>query len=206
MLSPKQTSLYWKTWAAICAEQGWAHRPAKEKDSLRHELHIRLRLPESMRAWSNKHFSRFLSESAALRNTIDIRDRDKENVVWMVTRLREAFVLVLGHDYARTIMIDFGDSVDPDDFPMESANQRDLINLRATLNNRLGRVIQRIRDGVLVPAPTCPDFFDRSQADIISCLINKEPITPKPSRRRYTLPAQPKTFASVQANKDLQPF
>lgn len=202
MLTPKQEQKYWRTWAKILECQGWAHEPAAKKDQHRKATHIMcgLTLPDgsarSMKSFGNRDFSRWLAATAHLCDEVDTRDRDRENAVWTIERQAAAFEILLGHDYVRTLLIDFRDTEDLDKFPVEdplrylrdedgkidprdAGRLRDLANLRNTLTNRLGRVIQRIRDGQLKAGPDCPKFYDRSQAEIIHCLITRKAITPR---------------------------
>lgn len=202
MLTPKQEQKYWRTWAKILACQGWSHEPAARKDVRRKATHIMCGLKNedgtarSMKSFGNRDFSRWLAATAHLCDEVDTRDRDRENSVWTIERLAAAFETLLGHDYARALKIDWRDTEDLDKFPVEdplrymrdengkidqrdAGRMRDLQNLRNTLKNRLGRVIQRIKDGQLEPGPRCPNFYDRSQEDIIQCLVGSKPITPR---------------------------
>lgn len=202
MLTQKQTSFYWRTWAKICVCQGWANEPAAKKDARRHATHALAGLkdlegnPRSMTTFSNRDFSRWLKVVAHLQDQVDIRDRDRESLSWTIERLEAAFVTLLGHDYAAEIKRDWRETEDITEFPVEdparfhrddrghldprdAGRLRDLENLRNTLRNRLGRIIQRIKDGEIRPGPDCPRFYDRPQADIIHCLIHGKPITPR---------------------------
>ena len=209
MLTPKQEQKYWRTWAKILACQGWAHEASARKDVRRKATHIMCGLKNedgtarSMKSFANRDFSRWLAATAHLCDEVDTRDRDRENSVWTIERLAAAFETLLGHDYARALKIDWRDTVDLDKFPVEdplrymrdengkidqrdAGRMRDLQNLRNTLKNRLGRVIQRIKGGQLEPGPRCPNFYDRSQEEIIQCLVGNKPITP---RERASIPA-----------------
>lgn len=189
-LTIQQDRKYWRDWGQACRAQGWRGR---EADARRKEWHAKLKLPESHTHWTHQQFSRWISGTAHLRDAVDIADRERQSVEWTIGRLREAFVLVLGRDYAASIMADWRDSDDTADFPvsdpadhprqqngrldpLDAGKLRDLEQLRNTLKNRLGRVIQRIRDGEMQAGPDCPDFGDASQADIIAALIARRPI------------------------------
>jgi len=203
MLTPKQIQKYWRTWAKILACQGWSHETAVRKDARRKATHIMcgLRNPDgsgrSMKSFENRDFSRWLAATAHLCGEVDIRDRDRENAVWTIERLAAGFEKLLGTDYVSALKLDWRDTEDLDKFPVEdplrylrdekgridprdAGRMLDLQNLRNTLKNRLGRVIQRLKDGALKPGPDCPRFYDRSQEEIISALVNKEAITPRP--------------------------
>lgn len=223
MLTKKQTALYWRTWSRVCVCQGWANEPATTKDARRHATHALAGLkdrdgtPRSMTTFSNRDFSRWLKAVAHLQDKVDIRDRDRENASWIIERLEAAFVTLLGHDYAATIKRDWRETEDLDQFPVEDPARfprdehgrldprddgrlLDLENLRNTLKNRLGRIIQRIKAGEIRPGPQCPDFHDRSQAHIIDCLIHGNPILPTWAGARMSLPQFPETpAASVQS-------
>lgn len=202
MLTPKQEQKYWRTWAKILACQGWSHEPSARKDVRRKATHIMCGLKNedgtarSMKSFGNRDFSRWLAATAHLCDEVDTRDRDRENAVWTIERLAAAFETLLGHDYARALKIDLRDTEDLDKFPVEdplrymrdengkidqrdAGRMRDLQNLRNTLKNRLGRVIQRLKDGQLQSGPDCPRFYDRSQEEIIQCLVSNTPITPR---------------------------
>lgn len=187
MLTPKQERKYWRTWAAICAAQEW-RGTAAELGQRRHALHRSFGLPESHKHWSNSHFSRWLHRTAPLLGIVDIRDRDRENAIHTITRLQAAFKILLGADYARAIMLAFGDTADIGRIPLRDASRLDLENLRNTLKNRLGRVIQRLKDGGLSPGPECPNL-DRPQADIIAALTGSQPHPP--GVRHYKLRLHP---------------
>lgn len=214
MLTSKQISLYWRTWASVCVCQGWAHEPAAKKDARRHATHALAGLkdrdgtPRSMTTFSNRDFSRWLKAVAHLQDKVDIRDRDRESVSWTIARLEAAFVTLLGHDYAAALKRDWRETEDLDQFPVEDPQRhprderghldprdegrmRDLENLRNTLKNRLGRIIQRIKDGEIRPGPDCPNFHDRPQAYIIARLIDGKPITPTWAPPSSKAPAAP---------------
>jgi hypothetical protein len=222
MLTPKQEQKYWRTWAKILACQGWAHESTAKKNDRRHATHIMCGLKNadgtarSMKAFENRDFSRWLAATAHLCDEVDIRDRDRENAVWTIERLAAAFEKLLGHDYARALIIDFRDTEDLDKFPVEdplrymrdengkidprdAGRMRDLQQLRNTLKNRLGRVIQRIKGGQLNAGPDCPRFYDRSQEEIIQCLVRNQPITPR--EKVSVPPQQPAPAAPVQPRR-----
>jgi hypothetical protein len=213
-MTPKQVQKYWRTWSAICIAQGWNSLSSAEKDVRRKLTHVKcgLVMPDgsarSMTSFQNRDFSRWLAGTAHLLNQVDIRDRDRENTVWSVTRLAEALETVIGHDYARSIVIDWRDTTDLDKFPLEDPLQfprdengkidardagrmLDLDNLRNVLKNRLGRIIQKIRDGKMQPGPACPSFYKYSQDEIIWHLVNKKEILP-PGVKPAQAPDQPK--------------
>lgn len=61
-MSPKQTSLYWRTWSALCDEFDWRHN----ETARRYALHAEAGCPQSSRDWDNTHFDKFLAHSRAL--------------------------------------------------------------------------------------------------------------------------------------------
>jgi hypothetical protein len=61
-MSPKQTSLYWRTWAALCNEFDWRHNDSTR----RHALHNEAGCPPSSKDWDNKSMDRFLAHARAL--------------------------------------------------------------------------------------------------------------------------------------------
>jgi len=77
MLTRRQTALYWRTWASICEAQGWP----RSDSTRRYALHAEAGCPHSMTQFRNRDFNHYLSAAAPLCNRIDIRDRDKENLV-----------------------------------------------------------------------------------------------------------------------------
>ena len=186
-MTAKQNQKYWRVWAQLLkCQPDIAKLNSAGKSEARHELHRRFGLPDSHAAWTNSEFSRWLTRTAPMCDQVDIRDRDRENAVWTIDRLRAAFVTLLGRDYAHNIMADWRDTTDLDNYPLQDASKLDLENLRNTLKNRLGRVIQRIKTGELTPGPDCPAFGDMSQADIITALIAGN-APQKPAKRKYTL-------------------
>lgn len=199
MLTSKQDQKYWRIWAALCANDLALNAlSSAAKSERRREMHRSFGLPQSHKHWDNSQFSRWISRTAPLLDQVDIRDRDRENAVWTIERLRDAFITLIGHDYAHHLMADWRDTTDLDNFPLEGASKLDLINFRNTLKNRLGRIIQRIKDGELAPGPACPNLpADLPQADIIHALINRQPVVPRPAavaatpapagRRQYDL-------------------
>ncbi|CAN5355797.1 hypothetical protein BH09VER1_BH09VER1_28750 [soil metagenome] len=213
-----QLKKYRVLWAQICEVRGWCHLPKVEVEAKRKALHAELDLPDSSKDFTNRHMDTWVKQTAPLRNDVDIRDRARETVEWTTRRLIEAFQTVLGRDYARNLMIAWRDTVDLDKFPLEDQSLLDLQNLRNTLKNRLGRIIQRIRDGEVQPGPDCPKFHDQPQSVIISSLINREPIVSKAAAalqavgtaqaeiRRYAMDAKPKQFKPRRAPVASQPF
>lgn len=210
MLTPKQEQKYWRDWAKIVRERGWTHESSDRQSERRRALHVQFGLPGSHKQWTNAHFSRWINRTAHLRGEIDTRDRERETAIWTIERLREALHQLVGHDYARALLIDWADTNDLDRLPLTDVSMVDLENLRNTLKNRLGRIIQRIRDGELEPGPECPTFYDYPQAHIIACLIGQKPIQPKARviaetdehahsaksvRRAYTLDGGSRTFS-----------
>jgi hypothetical protein len=201
-MTVNQERKYWREWAQACRTQGW--RTSAEQQAQRKAWHAKLGLPESHKYWSHAHFSRWITGTAHLRDIVDIRDRERESVQWTVDRLRQAFTRVLGTDeYAKSIMLGLRDTHDTDQFPTEDpADPRDLVNLRNTLHNRLGRIIQRIRDGEIKPGPDCPPFGELSQAAIIDALIHGRSMQP---RRKYIL-ASKDSDRSISPLKEEQPM
>jgi hypothetical protein len=61
-MTPKQTSLYWRTWAALCAEFDWRHNDTGR----RHALHQEAGCPVSSKCWDNTHLDRYLAHARAL--------------------------------------------------------------------------------------------------------------------------------------------
>lgn len=183
-----QENKYWREWSQASKAQGW--RTGAEKDAARKFWHAKLKLPESHKHWTNDHFSVWISGTAHLRNVVDVRDRTRDSMIWTIERLQAGFKTLLGHDYARAIMLMWADSDDLEKFPLKSADKLDLENLRNTLKNRIGRVIARLQAHELEKGPDCPSL-EGSQAEIIAVLISdKKPAT---ARKSYTLDSN-KTF------------
>lgn len=61
-MSPKQTSLYWRTWSALCTEFDWPHNSSAR----RYALHQEAGCPQSSKRWENPDFDRFLAHARAL--------------------------------------------------------------------------------------------------------------------------------------------
>ncbi len=126
MLTKKQTTLYWRTWAAICAAQGWE----RNDDDRRYSVHEHARCPQSMRDFSNRDFSRFLEASAPLRDQVDIRDRDRENALHTIRK--DAARAGFDDAYLRAIARDLYDTTDYDRLPQDQLeNFRNIIHNRA---------------------------------------------------------------------------
>jgi hypothetical protein len=125
MLTKRQTYLYWNTWAAVCTAQGWE----RNDNERRYALHEHCRCPRSMKEFTNRDFSRFLSESAAFRDQIDIRDRDRENALHTIRK--DAAAAHLDEAYLRRICADLYDTEAFEDLP-----QAQLENFRNVIHNR----------------------------------------------------------------------
>ncbi len=125
MLTKKQTFLYWKTWAAICAAQGWE----RSDNQRRYAFHLHCHCPQSMRDFGNRDFSRFLEASAPLRDLVDIRDRDRENALHTIRKdvARAGF----SDPYIRRLSSDLYGTTDFERLPITS-----LENLRNVIHNR----------------------------------------------------------------------
>lgn len=199
MLTPKQEQKYWRDWGKIARERGWAHEPSARQSERRRALHVQFGLPESHKQWTNAHFSRWLNRTSHLRGDIDTRDRERETAIWTIERLREALHKLVGHDYARALLIDWADTNDLDRLPLTDVSMVDLENLRNTLKNRLGRIIERIRNGELEPGPECPAFKDQPQAYIIAHLIDRLPIKSKAAEKAEGMAAM---MAEIKAQQD----
>lgn len=215
MLSTKQQSKYWNTWRAVEIAQGWAHLPAQRRTELRHEFTRQAGIltregeVKSMKAFTNSDFSRWLAATAPLRNDIDIRDRDRENVIHAIKRISKGIAEILQTQpgqYERPILIDFSDTVDLDDIEMQNAEMRDLENIKMTMHNRLSRLLTKVKqreierpdllaawrdeDGSSVNATTAHDCVGNER--IIKSLISGKPLTHKLTKapklsRPYTL-------------------
>ena len=125
MLTPKQTVLYWRTWSAICAVQGWEHGDNER----RYAVHQHARCPHSMKDFTNRDFSRFLAATAPLRDVVDIRDRDRENALHTIGK--DAHKAGLDDAYLRRICTDLYDTERFEDLP-----QAQLENFRNVIHNR----------------------------------------------------------------------
>lgn len=125
MLTKKQTVMYWRVWGSICAAQGWE----RNDNERRYSLHAHCRCPQSMRDFSNRDFSRFLSESAPFRDVVDIRDRDRENALHTIRK--DAAAADLDEAYLRAICRDLYDTTAYEELP-----QAQLENFRNVIHNR----------------------------------------------------------------------
>jgi hypothetical protein len=131
MLTKKQTFLYWKTWAAICAAQGWE----RNDNARRYALHEHSRCPQSMKDFTNRDFSQFLSASAPLRDQIDIRDRDRENALHTIRK--DAARAGFDEAYLRRIAADLYDTSAFEDLPhLQLENFRNVIHNRSSRRSR----------------------------------------------------------------------
>lgn len=126
MLTKKQTFLYWKTWASVCEAQGWE----RSDNERRYALHDHCRCPQSMKAFTNRDFSRFLAGSAPFRDVVDIRDRDRENALHTISK--DAAQAGFAPAYLRAIARDLYDTDDYTRLPIEQLEGfRNIIHNRA---------------------------------------------------------------------------
>lgn len=143
-LTAKQTSRYWREIAEVCRVQGWGNA---EKEARRRAIHAAAGCPASMRAFSNSHFDAFLQECAALKNRIDIRDRERERLVWRIQA--DAKAAGLDPAYLARICDDLHGTGD-----WESLPEPDLADFRNVIHNRArARGAQSPRN---TPAPPVP--------------------------------------------------
>jgi len=130
MLSKAQHNLYWRTWSAICDQNGWSHKPARERDDLRYALHARAGLPHSMTEFANRHFNTFLRFAERLLGVRVTRDRDRENLLWHIRQ--DARAANLDDAYIRKLSTDLtGLSCYEELAPDDLTNLRNLIHQRA---------------------------------------------------------------------------
>ena len=80
MLSPAQTSLYWRTWSSICTYMGW-----KNSDSThRYALHQEAGCPKSMTAFKNRDLDAYLQYCDSLKGDHSSRDRERERLIYRI--------------------------------------------------------------------------------------------------------------------------
>lgn len=188
MLTPKQAAKYWRTWRAVCIEQGW-HGDTNDR---RYALHATARCPQSMRDFTNADFNRFLHAAAPLAAIVDVRDRERECVLHAIQVLGQAIHSFRDLDkdaYVRVITRDMSGTTDLDDIPTKDARSRDLINLRNVLNNRLSATISAAKRGQIEWPRGKEHWVEHSNTDIISALIGGHDIAPPvPHRRVWHMP------------------
>jgi len=81
-LSSKQTTLYWRQWAAVCEFMGW-----KNSDSARrYALHKEAGCPASMKEFGNKHLDAYLKFCASITGEKKFRDPEREKMIWRVLK------------------------------------------------------------------------------------------------------------------------
>jgi hypothetical protein len=143
-MTKRQTSFYWRTWAAICAAQGWSHEPAAKKDVRRKATHLLCGLkerdgsPRSMTTFSNRDFSRWLKAVAHLQDKVDVRDRDRENALH--TLRKDAAKAHFDEAYIQRICSDLHGTSDYERLPQEKLESlRNLIHNRAGSGTRASR-------------------------------------------------------------------
>lgn len=136
MLSDKQKTLYWRTWAAVCAEQGWAHDTASRKDERRYALHAAARCPISMTQFGNRDLDAFLraaralmSPSAPARPTVD--DGQRKRLLWRIRA--DAKSAGLDEAYIRRLSTDLTGLACYDELATDQ-----LTHLRNLIHNRAG--------------------------------------------------------------------
>lgn len=81
-LTQKQTTLYWRQWAAVCVFMGW-----KNSDSLRrYALHKEAGCPASMKEFGNKQLDAFLKYCASITGEKRFRDPEREKMIWRIRK------------------------------------------------------------------------------------------------------------------------
>lgn len=148
MLTKNQTHYYWRLWAAVCDTQGWQ----RSDNTRRYALHAQARCPQSMTRFTNRDFNRFIDASAPLRETVDIRDRDRENA------LHTIHISGLSTAYIQSICRDLYGTAD-----YQSLATPQLENLRNLIHNRARKhcsggvpAADCLPARVRVPAADCP--------------------------------------------------
>lgn len=155
-LTDPQINRYWREWRAVCAVQGW-----KQSDNARrYAVHKVAGCPQSMKDFGNRDFDRYLAETAALRNQVDIRDREREHVEIAIERMAAAIGEIeqkRPDDYIGGIVRDMNDRESWQDLPLDPIEDQiqrgatrprgDLENLKRTLNNRLSALLTDIKKG-----------------------------------------------------------
>lgn len=141
-----------------------------DRETQRRALHARAGCPASMKEFDRKgHFDAYLRECEALKNRVDIRERERERVEVIIERLNAALHEATGKDYARGILLDMSDvettdrlALDPiadqiergeATYDREKYGKRggyqgavaDLDNLLKTLKNRLSKLLTKIK-------------------------------------------------------------
>lgn len=151
-LSKKQTSLYWRTWGAVCAEQGWT---GKERDERRKAVTKQAGLIDratgearSMMSFGNRDLDLFLAECAKLLGThtaaATTDSRERKRLIWRIEQdaaaagLQEPYIEQLSTDLYglacwRQLAID------------------DLTKLRDTIHNRAAKKSPRPRVSAACP-------------------------------------------------------
>lgn len=142
MLTKKQTTLYWRTWAAVCAAQGWSN----SDNERRYALHADARCPRSMRDFHNHDLDKFLAAAAPLTNTIDIRDRDRERLLWRIRA--DARAAGFADSYLERIARDIHGTGDWEALPIGPLTQ-----FRNVIHQRARRRAPRARAPELVAEP-----------------------------------------------------
>lgn len=148
-MTAKQTSLYWRTWGALCTEFDWRNADTAR----RHALHAEAGCPESSKDWDNKSMDRFLAHVRALlqgKRTGGPKIVDeagaRRRLEWRIKKdLRDAG---LSLDYVAKVSTDmYGLGC----WSLLSLDQ--LENLRDTIHNRT-RGARRSKKSVSVRAPS----------------------------------------------------
>jgi len=129
-MTPKQQKFYLQTWLQIVHTQGWK----TDLDARRRALHTQLGLPHSSKEFSNKHFNKWLEGTAHLRDQVDLRDRDRENLLHRIKD--EAYKMFSGdaweaNQYVAKLVRDKHDTGD-----LDSLSDQQLTQLLMTLKDR----------------------------------------------------------------------
>lgn len=134
-MTPAQTSLYWRTWAAVCHEHGW---PTSDT-TRRRALHAQAKCPPSMRAFTNVHFDRFLSVARQILGSrectpVAAEAGERKRLLWRIQQ-----------DMRTSGLSDpYLDKIATDQYGLSCWRDlciADLTNLRNTLHNRAGKKI-----------------------------------------------------------------
>lgn len=138
MLSPKQTSLYWRLWSGVLKARSQHHLPSTEKTLLRYAFHKEYGLPESMTAFNPRgHFDIFKTACERIINgsgpsaTTAPEDGERNRLIYRIQE--DARMAKLDNSYIAKISTDLTGLG-----CWKLLDLADLKNLRDAIHNRAG--------------------------------------------------------------------
>ena len=155
-LSQKQSSLYWRTWSAVCTHMGWKTSDSKR----RYALHKEAGCAQSMTEFENRDLDRFLKYCADLTGDQRRWDPERNQMIWRI--LKDASDVDIGEEYLKKLSYDLYGLGCWRDLSLD-----DLEKFRNTIHNRAYSINPEDVDFIPgVRKHTEPDFAISASIDI----------------------------------------